>query len=218
MGRRGLAGSIAVLALAVPVPASGASKRCAAPDGVVAVKGSASAVVFERQLPAPSAVTRMASWGCLKSRGRLWRLPDDRVSDTSDQSVKTRLRLSGRFLAWTSATTYRGFGGASVQVLDLRSGRRTGTDAGYDTPGGPQDAARVAGLALTPTGAVAWLRWDLVHDGAGGWRPIASIVARDRGGVRLLDTGPRADVARLRSSGSTVTWSSRGEPRSARLR
>ena len=93
--------------------------------------------------------------------------------------------------------------------FDLTNGRRVAT-ARDPAPGttSANQGYRAADLALTTAGSFAWI------PAGTGSQPLLGV---DRSGQRALDPGP-VDQGSLTASGTTVSWTSARQPRSASLR
>jgi hypothetical protein len=135
---------VAILVLALAAPAA-ASARCRGGKGAKVVAGSASAVVIERD---------DLLYGCLRSRGRLVRLPaQDPLGPP--ETTAYRPRAAGKFVAYASDAE----GISSVIVFNLRRRRvARRAPASTDDPADPiSRPSRVTSLVLRRDGAVAWI-------------------------------------------------------------
>lgn len=134
--------------------------------------------------------------------------------------------LAGKYAAFASYTSYGNIDGASsstanVIVMDLTTGRAAVTE-GTDADPGTQSALpqpSVKTIAVTPTGSLAW-ETD-IHSGPDRKQ---AIYAHDASGTRTLDTETipngapgTVGLANLQITGTTVTWTHDGSPRSATL-
>ena len=183
---RRLAPAVAGLVLAVlvaGVPAAGAKRapRCP-PKGASIVKKTARAVVFVRE-------STGAYVGCLRPRGKARRLatPDDIYSSVD------AVALAGPFAAYVFSATPackadcppEVTGTGSVEVVDLRTGRRAGASA-----------LGVSAFVLTRTGTAGYLVADGLH-------------ALNATGDVVLDTGNIAPES-VKAVGTAIQWTKDG--------
>jgi hypothetical protein len=178
----------AVLVAAAPAAEAKRAPRCP-PHGAPVVQKSARAVVFIRE-------STGAYVACLRPRGVRRRLatPDDIYSSVD------AVALAGRFAAYVFSEIPACkadcppdvTGSGSVEVVDLRTGRRFGASA-----------LGVRAFVLTRSGTVAYLVADGLH-------------ALNADGDVVLDAGDVAPQS-VRIVGSSIVWTSGGVPQSRDL-
>lgn len=105
----------------------------------------------------------------------------------------------------------------TVEVVDLRTGRRRVTPSGI--AGGPvQSGAETGGIAAivcTGAGDAAWIAFNGTRSETG--ELVYDVYAYDDHGLRLLDSGTGVAESSLALAGRTVYWTDGGQPRSATL-
>ncbi len=105
----------------------------------------------------------------------------------------------------------------SVEVVDLRTGRRRETPTGI--AGGPvhsgAEIGGVAAIVCTGAGDAAWIAFNGPRSGSG--ELVYDVYAYDGHGLRLLDSGTGVGESSLALAGRTVYWTDGGQPRSAVL-
>jgi hypothetical protein len=152
-------------------------------------------------------------FACLQASGRPWALA---TGINVPDGYLAVVRLAGDFVAFGA---YEGSACArygmcppgyspslTTAVVDLRTGARR--DFHLADPRGTPVAGHA--LVLNSRGSIAWIGCPV---GCDAGRELHTIDAQ---GNHLLDTGA-LDAASLRLSGSTLSWTNAGAPRSATL-
>jgi len=200
----------AALALAgAPAPAA-ASHGCTLRGGHV-IKQTRSAVLIQRG---------KLIYGCLRSKGAIYRLTHVQEPRVYTKVFSTRLR--GRYVGY--GELYFGPAGGDdivlIRVRDLVTGRVI-----HSAQNGMSSQAQLIGsMVLKSSGSIAWTTRDYVD-----WtppRPVELQVLALDGRLtskivrpRLLDKGDGIDLKSLRSgSGLTVSWVKDGSRKPATLR
>lgn len=131
-----------------------------------------------------------------------------------DHGERASFRLAGWYVAWDGAECYYERCAGGVEVLNVRTGRRT-RDEVPTVPVGPLAGIGTANsLLLEPDGTTAWIRTR-----PEGPPPPNGVYAMAFGGqARLLDAGVAVDPASLASNGRTLYWLRGGVPQAAPLR
>jgi hypothetical protein len=216
--RRTLVGSLVCVAAASVVvgpPALAAGNRCHRPPDAIVMKTSHSSVVYALADTSDVFNSQTRFWGCLKSRGELVRLLGNSDKDLGDQTVNSRFRLQGRFVAFVRTQTYKSVGSLALLVYDLGNGRQVHRlGAGVAAP--PPSGESISHLVLSARGYIAWLQVGPAPFGSStGAQPQASITVLDGRGQRVLDHGAASAIQRLRrAAGKGVTWLRGDETRS----
>ncbi len=217
-------------ALAIGAPrashASGASlhvNRChRAVRGAHIVRADRTAVVYSRHPYAAPSQSDLDASVCLLASGRTWHLDGDGVD-----SLLEDFRLQRRYFVWTNQTlagpaSAPGLG--AIYLVDVVSRKRlvsAGVVGPY--PNGPYlGPTSLPSVAIGPHGELVWI------GSADAWYPPPTASSRVlhyevwvsyRGKNTKLDVGP--DIAphslRLSADGSTVTWSSGGQTKTAHI-
>jgi len=194
-----------VVALGAAAPADAAKRRpkpsCSAKGSETVARGSGVRVFT---LPGKGDVVQRL-YGCVAANGRKQLLTESSDDQYVTSSGFGDVRLSGRYVAWHSSATDvsckadcpAGYDATSESVIvhDLVR-RRTARRAVVAT-------YTARSLVLTQRGAVAWLSGD-------------KLLAADRRGTRVLDTGTIAPSS-VRAEISIVSWLRDGVERFARL-
>lgn len=204
-------------------------KKChRAVRGAHIVRADRTAVVYSRHPYAAASQSDLDLSVCLLARGRSWHLDGDGVD-----SLLADFRLQGRYFVWTDQTlsgpaSTPGLGG--IYLVDLVSRKRLvsapvvdgkGTTDPYPT--GPYlGATSSPSVAIGPHGELAWIgSADAWYPTATAASPVAHYEVWDsyQGTTTQLDVGP--DIAphslRLSADGSTVTWISAGQTKTAQI-
>ena len=216
---------VVVLAVLASVPASPADarQRCAA-SGSKTLEATERARVFRWQATSPDSYE---VYGCLYRRNRRLKLDFNQTEDDPyGPYVEIRLiTLAGRHVAWVNDWSERPGRRTTVNVVDLRSGRKMhswtggGEQFGYYTPGWETDHRHVystTDLVVKPSGAVAWIAWTRVGEPYRDYE--YTIYKSDATGEGiLLDSGVNLDKDSLALSGSTIYWTKDGRAHSATL-
>ena len=153
-------------------------------------------------------------YGCLRSKGAIYRLTHIQEPRVYTHVFSTRLR--GRYVGY--GELYYGPAGGDdivlIRVRDLVTGRVI-----RSAQNGESSQAQIIGsMVLKSSGSIAWTTRDYVN-----WyppRPVElQVLALDGRKLRVLDKGDGIDLKSLRSgSGLTVSWLKNGTRRSATLR
>jgi hypothetical protein len=179
-----------------------ANTTCARP-GTVTLARNAHLRVFETRAVAARDYERVLR-ACNRHTGRTVRLARAFDDGYVTSATYSRVRLAGRFVAWSSSytdvsckadcppgydtTTY------AVHVRDIRLAKSRNRAI----------ASRATALVVTARGAIAWTV---------GTAPQVELSALDSAGRRVLDSGA-IDPKSLAAKASVVTWSRDGRPRS----
>jgi hypothetical protein len=207
---------LVVLSGLLAVPAA-ASADCRGGKGSRVVAGSASAVVIERG---------DVLYGCLRSRGRLVRLPDQDLLGPPETRAY-RPRLAGRFVAYASETE----SGSTVIVFNLRARRvARRAPAVTDDPADPIDRpSRVTSLVVRRDGSVAWIGIgyrkvgenscgpDCTRDVLMDHHEVHAYVVGGRDVVLAEADGIGRRTLAMSEDGRVLYWTRNGIPRSARF-
>ena len=211
---------IAAASLPLATPSlAGKSATCAALRGRV-VAADAQAKVFltrERQNGIPEYL------GCIYGRSRTVYLGAPGGGSASGASGTSLITLAGSFVAYEEFSSTTGGPGDThfswmIDVRDLRTGRIV-REAPTATRQPPHSGLVGGGFARSPVlggdGAVAWI----VETVRGTEATIAQyeVHALDRGGPRVLASGPDIDPHSLALAGKTLYWKQGALPRLASL-
>ncbi len=150
-------------------------------------------------------------YGCTAS-GRRYRL------GASDRTLREGragpLALAGVDVAYGLSSFGVDTGTAQVLVRRLTDGVVLRKASATSHSAGAESYQSVAALVVKADGAVAWI-------GLGrsiiGRRPVVEVHRYDRRGQALLDSGSAVATGSLRLHGSQLTWTKRGQRRSATL-
>ena len=221
-------------------PASAAAPSCVARGPHTAVIASNGGTVVYRVRSS----TADALWVCRTGTGRRTRIGVDDsfqngASEYGASSILTHLRLAGSWVsvvheagadAYAACTKYVVYPCSGVTstlvVVDARSGRRGAlatieTQTTDDTGGGTQ--VQWLRTVLSPAGGVAWLLRRTTYSAGGA----ATVGVPTLYGCLIRGTGvgcapltlaqENVDPASLRVSGTMLSWTTDGQPRSASL-
>lgn len=201
-----------VLAIAVVLAVLGASApaeaHCAVARGKV-IKESRYSVILKQRVRGQSVKSRY--YGCLRSTGRPIVIgrdiepPEDEVFYVDEYWF----RLRGRFASVAPYACLGECATPSLEVFDLRAGRRVRRIQPYSNCCGASTLRRVF---LTARGALAYVAYD---------RSRSHLVAKaDAAGYERVARGEPRDlpVASVFLSGNRLYWRLHGERRSVRLR
>jgi len=197
--------ALAVAGLAVAAGPAMAAPPCARPDTITLQKNR-HVRVFETRAGAARDYERVLR-ACNRHTGHTVRLARAFDDGYVTSATYGRVRLAGRFVAWSSSytdvsckaacppgyesTTFA----AHVRDIRLTKSRHAALDS------------RATALVLTRLGAIAWTT------GSGG---TVELSALDSAGRRVLDTGP-IDPKSVTAAAESVRWTRDGEPRSQAL-
>jgi hypothetical protein len=180
-------------------PADGASDPCRKKGARVVLQNSVARVLDARE----------TVYACLKGHRPIelgTRTPED--SSSADILDVRRLRLAGHYVAWEDQCNCPDFPRTSIFVRNLRSRRLTVKQSTLTS----QRFGPTTALRLTRTGAVAWIAEDVYAESVR--REVRKV---DAEGTIDLDAGDA--IGRSMSlDGSTISWLSAGERRSATLK
>jgi hypothetical protein len=169
-------------------------------------------------------------FGCLYSTGRPYVLafwPDGGADLGYPHAYE--FRIAGRFAAFAVMEgSDSGPDGGMVVRRDLKTGAWRRDRHPALMPDDPHDNPFVAGeldyrpsdLVVSPSGALAWIVSSSYHDDPNGCRDLSPcrVLKTDRDGRAVLDEGGGVRATSLARNGSTVTWISNSQSRSATLR
>jgi hypothetical protein len=156
------------------------------------------------------------TFGCLFQLGKKRPLGD--TPGFPDSLVATNISVAGHFVGYQLKFIGRTGSSFNVRVLDLKLGRRVHNVRAGEFPFGDENPnvkdPGVTALAVTSTGAVAWIVRNSFAD------PVRLEVHKDDSdGPTLLDTGDGIDPASLAVSTSGVAyWLHADAPHSTQLR
>ena len=153
-------------------------------------------------------------YGCLRSKGAVYRLTHIQEPRVYTKVFSTRLR--GRYVGY-GELYYGPTGGDDIVLIRVRD-LVTGKVIRSAQNGRSGQAQLIGSMVLKPTGSIAWTTRDYVD-----WyppRPVElQVLALDGRRLRVLDTGDGIDLRSLRNgSGLVVSWLKNGTRRSATLR
>lgn len=203
-----LVAGIAVACLAFGSADGKSFGRCVKPHGYHVVTRSPRAVVFRN----------WHSYGCLRSRGVLVRLP----------YAHGNFKLAGRYVAYyltASDETSQEYN--FVVVHDLLTARRIHLGPAYTHPtdardGSGENPAWITDMTLKHNGSVAWISCspnvrETRCGGASADYPY-EVWRMDRRRPHLLDASETIHPRSLKRTRSTLTWRDGDQTRTARLR
>ena len=163
-------------------------------------------------------------FGCLYAtdRSRVLAFTADNFNDLAS-THQYAFRIAGRYAAFLENTGGESGYGIAVVRRDLKTGAwrrddrpgRGPNEGSYGSPPFNSEEYAPSDLVLARTGALAWT--IAPYSGCSDSFPCRVLKA-DREGRAVLDEGPGIRPKSLALSGSTVTWISAGEQRSAILR
>ena len=163
-------------------------------------------------------------FGCLYATGRsrVLAFTADYFGDLAS-TFQYAFRIAGRYAAFLERTGGESGYGIAVARRDLKTGAwrrdnrpaRAPNEGQYVSPPFNSEEYAPSDLVLTRTGALAWT--IAPYSGCSDSFPCRVLKA-DREGRAVLDEGPGIRPKSLALNGSTVTWISAGEERSAILR
>lgn len=206
-------GILAAVAVAGLTFVAGADGACRVPDGARVEARNSHAVVYTTSSNSPRG-TRTGLRGCVEDVGREVNIDGTSNDDPAVYEHAGYKRLGPIALNGTEVANAAvedsgwGTGSAYVQMLDLRQPRHR-FDAGgvvaYGVPSVPR-------LVLTADGAVAYtIGWP------GRDHSRREVRARDRNGLRTVDSGHGVGLQSLERHGSTIEWTHGGARRTAHL-
>jgi hypothetical protein len=134
------------------------------------------------------------------------------ADDCCDQLGTPSATFAGNY-AFVQITGYGvdGEASASVTLYDLRTGKERGDSAVVDNDGFSDDVS-AAPVLLQPDGRVAWIGTAKGDPDLGTVIEVHALVA---GKASKLDSGTGIDPKSLKVSGSTISWTKDGTPKSA---
>lgn len=154
--------------------------------------------------------------GCLYRTGRR-RILGSGGSEFNPIAAETyvgRVRLAGRFVAFSDHITGRWGQGFTIEVVDLRSGKRR-TAWGIPPRRDSGQSADVESIVLRKNGSAAWMYVFRASPEATLERFVAKL---DGDGQARLAEGADIEPGSLALANATVYWTQAGQPRSAPLR
>lgn len=191
----------------------GTAPGCASVDPRLIVAESDRALVTRVVSAAHPGNSASVARVCAKPAGR-WRELGMSSQNQYRFHEQVYFAASGAWVAWQTAI---GGGGGlptcTIQRLDLAgSGEVESTSV---APDGAREGPCATGLALGSDGTVAWVTSTWSEP----WPPDQLNVLASNGTTVTLDTAPNRTLAdpAISADGSTVTWTSAGQPRSAPL-
>ncbi len=150
-------------------------------------------------------------YGCLRGSRRARALG---VTGTCQRAARVdAVAVGGPFLAAGLTRCGVDTGSSTVTVMRFPGGRPVFSHAAVPAPG-PESFSTVTAIVVSSGGAVAWIASSR---SIVGHRSVVQVVAGDRRGTRVLDSGARIALGSLRLSGATVRWRDAGAERTARL-
>lgn len=161
-------------------------------------------------------------YGCLFATGRPLAIGEEEAPDSGSGTFLNGFRVAGPFVAYIESGSGRYE--PTVDHLWLYDLRRSHDEDlatfGFLYPPpypAPLRKVRITDMELKRTGATAWIHQPLLADTFDSPLGPPQVMKHDRGGTASLDTGPGIDPKSLTLSGSTLTWTNGGQPRTATL-
>ena len=197
--------ALVVVCVVVVAPAGAAKNKCqrfASKYRIMAQ--SPTSVVFQEAARDPARDPGFSvAYGCRFSQGRLRELP------ASSEQDAYGFQLAGRYVAYATNTAEEASPttGATVYVVDLKTGKAAFAEGAYVVPPSPPDVEfsdSVDSIVLRANGSVAW-----ITDASGSNNPQETLVVRRHGtSVTVLDRGfdVRLGSLALSRDGTTVFW------------
>lgn len=209
---KGLLVAFASTALSLVAPGMAAARSCTVPDGAQVLARHGTTVVWSTQ----DGLGQRAV-ACV---GR--RTVELEVGDGLDTGfVLSRLRFSGRWLAYVDSYTisHNGDGGVRISLVDLR-GRLSKASVTLGTWGFSDGRARivVSGLGVTRDGGLAWRHSANVDPDGAHVADFDAVSVVDRAGGRFVARATPGAITGFRLHGTHVSWVASGVAASANLR
>jgi hypothetical protein len=155
-----------------------------------------------------------SAYGCVAGGSRAYRLGATRLGVSLGEARIEAIRVAGRLAAYGLRTMGVDTGYVTVNVRVLSTGalltRRSAT-----TRAGVEDFQSINSLVLKADGAVAWIA--TAHS-IGKPKFVRQLLALDRQGLRVLDSGPSLGSTSLALHGLTISWKHGTTTRTATLR
>ena len=196
---------------------------CARPAGATVTHADRYVVLYRRILRSTDG-DRVLYWGCLRATAKRTRLTEATGKVDFAPIANTRFRTSRRFVAYVQTRSHQGTADLSIQLFDLRAGRRAA--------GTPQTGIPLGGSFLRTEGTWTYSVTELAVSDAGGlaWhevgRPIPNtdapsvetIAVHDAAGTQTVQTSPLGALQGPSISGDTVTWTAAGTRKTYQLK
>jgi hypothetical protein len=214
-----------------PVPAHPAA--CVAPPGAKVIAQSSQGVVTTEAGPNPGdgvMLAQTAAMGCLFADGRERLLEQTPFNSIDGATEYPMAALGGTYAAVMTHDYdehYDSVDDQKVDVFDLRTGAASGF-GGESALGCPEDVATCSTIDQVVVGSQGGSAVHIIDESAppSGCTPspcrMERIVASDRAGVQTVatsafdpQTGPQ--LTGLTLTGSTLSWSDHGSPKSVQL-
>lgn len=155
-----------------------------------------------------------SAYGCVAGGSRTYRLGTTGLGLSPGGAHIEAVRVAGRLAAYGLRTMGVDTGYVTVNVRVLSTGallsRRSAT-----TQTGVEGFQSINSLVLKPDGAVAWIA--TAHS-IGKPKYVRQLLALNRQGLRVLDSGPSLGATSLALHGSTISWKHGATTRTATLR
>jgi hypothetical protein len=216
--------ALALLGTEAPTPAkTHDTKVCVRPARATVVRVDRYVVVY-RRIHRDTNGDRVFYWGCLRATAKRTRLTDATGKVDYAPISNSRFRTSRRFVAYVQTMSHQGTADLSIQLFDLRAGRRAA--------GAPEIGIALGGSFLSTEGTWTYSVTDLAVSDAGGlaWhevgRPIPNldppsvetIAVHDAAGTHTAQTSPLGALQGPAIPGNTVTWTAAGTPKTYQLK